>query len=318
MATGRISLYDHLQKHAISLLPGITPLHDSTLVPWKGLKLEHYRVADSERQEVTTNSYLIALCLDGHYETEYFGMGSSPGIRVNLRPGSVFLSGPARLPARRSKGEIEFLVMELAPKYVMWAADELAIATHLEIRPMWWGKEQQVRHVMMILQQELLAGCPSGPLLGEYIGLTLATMLLTRHAAEPARLVYRGGLPHYKLRQVLALIDDNLASGVSARQMANLVELGPCHFTRAFKVSTGLSPHQYVLRRRIERALDQLKQSKVSLADLAYKLGFSSQGHFTTVFHKIVGVAPHTYQEQMYQVKDVQISPSVSQAASNY
>jgi len=87
--------------------------------------------------------------------------------------------------------------------------------------------------------------------------------------------------------------------------MANLVQMGPCHFARAFKESTGLSPHQYVLRRRIDRAVEMLKDERSSLAGIAYDLGFSSQGHFTTVFRKFTGTQPSNYREQLLSLKQI-------------
>jgi len=154
------------------------------------------------------------------------------------------------------------------------------------------------------LYNELLANCPSGKLFGEYMGLSFATALVTSHSSARARLTdYRGGLSPYKLRQVIAFINDNLSSNVSLAEMANLLQMGPCHFARAFKESTGLSPHQYVLRRRVERALQMLKETSTNLVDIAYDLGFSSQGHFTTVFSKIVGVSPSSYREQVHPLR---------------
>jgi len=313
MATERISLYDRVTQHAVPFMSDIPPLHDSTKAPWKGLKLQHYRIGNSERPEATTTSYLAATCLDGSYETEYDG-GATGRFCVSTRPGSVSLVGPGRLPPRRSKGRVEFLIMEVAPKYLVWAAEELGLDGRLEVQPLWSGEEEQARHVMLALHNELIVGCPSGQLFAEYVGLSFATMMLTRHAATPGRpAVYRGGLSHYKLRQVLAFINDNLATTLSLVDMANLIQMGPCHFARAFKASTGFSPHQYILRRRIDRALEVLKQTHVNLADLAYKLGFSSQGHFTTVFRKMVGVPPNSYHEQLLSLRDVEVCPAIPQ-----
>jgi AraC family transcriptional regulator len=97
--------------------------------------------------------------------------------------------------------------------------------------------------------------------------------------------------------------------------MANLLQMGPCHFARAFKESTGLSPHQYVLRRRVERALQMLKETPTNLVDIAYDLGFSSQGHFTTVFSKIVGVSPSSYREQVQPLRSMRLCYSASDSA---
>jgi AraC family transcriptional regulator len=89
--------------------------------------------------------------------------------------------------------------------------------------------------------------------------------------------------------------------------MADQLDMGPCHFARAFKESAGVSPHQYVLRRRIERALQLLKGTQPSLAEMSRELGFSSQGHFTTVFRRLVGVSPSNYREQVRSLKSIHL-----------
>jgi AraC family transcriptional regulator len=317
MATGRISIYDRVAQRATPLIATTEPQLDSTNSPWIGIKLEHYKMGVSERPEASTSSYLAALCLNGTYKTEYAPGFGQRGFNVTYNPGTLFLTGPGDLPARQSEGEVEFLAMEIAPKFVLWAADELVTNGPFEIERMWGGNDDQLRYIMLTLHNELLANCPSGRLLGEYMGLSFATALLTNHSSDAARLGhYRGGLSPYKLRQVMEFIAENLSSNLSLAEMANLLQMGPCHFARAFKESTGLSPHQYVLRRRVERALQMLKGKRTNLADIAYDLGFSSQGHFTTVFSKIVGVSPSSYRDQVHPLKRMELCYGTSDAAS--
>jgi AraC family transcriptional regulator len=104
---------------------------------------------------------------------------------------------------------------------------------------------------------------------------------------------------------VKTFVNENLANSLSLTEIASLVQMGPCHFARAFKESTGVSPHQYVLRRRIDRAVEMLRDERSSLAGIAYDLGFSSQGHFTTVFRKFTGTQPSSYREQLFANKQI-------------
>jgi AraC family transcriptional regulator len=316
MATGRISIYDRVAQRPTPLIPSAEPQIDSTSAPWIGIKLEHYRIGATERPDATVSGYLAAVCLNGSYKTDYAPGFGQRGFGVVYHPGSLFLTGPGDMPARQSTGEVEFVVMEIAPKFVLWAADELVASSPFEVERMWGGKDDQLRYIMLTLHNELLANCPSGRLFGEYMGLSFATALLTNHSANTARLGhYRGGLSPYKLRQITEFITENLSSNLSLAEMANLLQMGPCHFARAFKESTGLSPHQYVLRRRVERALQMLKGTRTNLADIAYDLGFSSQGHFTTVFSKIVGVSPSSYRDQVHPLKRMNLCYGTTDAA---
>jgi AraC family transcriptional regulator len=300
LAIERITAFDCSAKKDIPFVLGAEPLEKDKESPWVGIKLEHHLLGNSERPAVSTSSYLASVCLKGSSSSTYHGGLSQPEFRVPTKPGDVFLSGPGEIPRCTSNGKIEFVLVELAPKFVQLAADELATSESVEIQQRWAGKDEGIHHLMLALHHELLENCPSGPLFADYIGLSFATALLTRHATAPVRTgPYRGGLSPHKLKQVTEFINSNLSDGVSLAELANIVEMGPCHFARTFKASTGLSPHQYVLRRRIEFALRALKEAHVDLADLAYDLGFSSQGHFSTVFHKLVGVTPSDYRERV-------------------
>ncbi len=308
MATGRISIYDRVAQRPAPLVDCAEPHLDSANAPWLGIKLEHYCLGASERPEASTTSYLCVVGLNGSYPTKYGATLGQRAFNVTFKPGSIFLTGPGDLPARASTGEFEFLALEVAPKFVMWVGDELANSGPFEVQQLWGAQDEQLRYIALTLYNELLVGCPSGRLFGEYMGLSFATALLSNHSAGPARMAhYRGGLPPYKLRQVTEFISENLSRNLTLAEMANLLQMGPCHFARAFKESTGLSPHQFVLRRRVERALQMLKETRNNLADIAYDLGFSSQGHFTTVFSKIVGVSPSNYREQARPLKTPQL-----------
>ena len=62
---------------------------------------------------------------------------------------------------------------------------------------------------------------------------------------------------------------------------------------------TGISPHQYILKCKIERAKELLKNPLLSIADISYSLSFSSQSHFTTVFRRFTGITPNTYRQNL-------------------
>jgi AraC family transcriptional regulator len=245
--------------------------------------------------------------LSGTGQADY-APSNAKEFRALYEPGSVSFTGPGVMPSYRFTGDIEFVVIEVAPKFIVWAADELTAKRPIEIAPSFAVKEERVRHILLTMYHELLNGFQSGRLFGELIGLSFATALLTGHSTVPVRNgQYKGGLPQYKLRQVAEYIDVNLASALSLSEMADQLDMGPCHFARAFKESVGVSPHQYVLRRRIERALQLLKGAHPSLAEMSRELGFSSHGHFTTVFHRFVGVSPSSYREQVVSLKSIHL-----------
>jgi len=106
-----------------------------------------------------------------------------------------------------------------------------------------------------------------------------------------------GGLPPWRLQRVFAYIRENLAREVSVAQLAKTVGMSQYYFSKLFKTSTGTTPHQYVMRQRVERAQELLRDSGTALASVATEVGFETQSHFTSVFRHIVGVTPKRYRE---------------------
>lgn len=115
--------------------------------------------------------------------------------------------------------------------------------------------------------------------------------------AEKVQTAAGPGLDHARLSRVLDLIDDQLDRDVTLRDMASVAGLSPFHFSRSFKVATGYTPHQYVIERRLVRARHLLTTTEMTLADIAYSVGFSSQAHMTDMFRNKLGVTPAGYRK---------------------
>ena len=101
-----------------------------------------------------------------------------------------------------------------------------------------------------------------------------------------------GGLSPRHLRRACDFISEHLAEDICLDDLAELTGLTCKHFARAFRQSTGLPPHQYLVLQRIEAAKRRLVDARVSLADIALECGFADQSHFTAAFRKAVGVRP--------------------------
>jgi len=79
---------------------------------------------------------------------------------------------------------------------------------------------------------------------------------------------------------------------VSLSELARECRLSITHFTRAFRHSTGMSPHQWLLAQRVSRAKQLLEQSGLAMAEIATRCGFSSQSHLNAVFKRHAGLSP--------------------------
>lgn len=114
---------------------------------------------------------------------------------------------------------------------------------------------------------------------------------MTKHAKV-------GGLAPWQQRRAEALLAADLASPQALAVVAKKVRLSVSHFSRAFHVSTGQSPHQWLTQRRLERAAGMLQGGTESLAQIASLCGFCDQSHFTRVFSRERGVAPGYWRRQ--------------------
>ncbi|HEY9609371.1 AraC family transcriptional regulator [Allocoleopsis sp.] len=104
----------------------------------------------------------------------------------------------------------------------------------------------------------------------------------------------KGQIPQYRLRFVKEYIDDYLEQKLSLSELAAIAQLSPYYFCHAFKQSTGISPYQYVIQQRVERAKQLLMQGKMSIAEVAQTCGFTHQSHLNRHFKRITGVTPKT------------------------
>ena len=102
----------------------------------------------------------------------------------------------------------------------------------------------------------------------------------------------RGGLAPWQERRAKDILANNLNGDVPLAEVARQCALSASHFTRAFRQSLGMAPHQWLLSIRVERAKEQLLNSDAPLADIAIDCGFADQSHFTRVFTKHVGSSP--------------------------
>ena len=109
----------------------------------------------------------------------------------------------------------------------------------------------------------------------------------------------RGGLPPRVIRRLREHIDNNIDQRISVEALAKLANLSVCYFVRAFKQSVGITPHDYLIRRRVERTMELLSGTDMPLSEIALAAGFADQSHCARRFRQHVGISPRDYRWSM-------------------
>ncbi len=136
-------------------------------------------------------------------------------------------------------------------------------------------------------------------LFADHISLALGAHVAQIYGGMRAAVVRRrGSLAAWQERRAKELLSANLQGEISTADVAKECSLSVGHFARAFRQTTGLSPHQWLLRRRVDEANGLLRDSKVSLAEIARMCGFADQSHFTRVYTRLCGISPGAWRRQ--------------------
>jgi AraC family transcriptional regulator len=104
-----------------------------------------------------------------------------------------------------------------------------------------------------------------------------------------------GGLAESKVRRVTAFIENNLHRELRLEELAAVTHMSPYYFARLFKRATGVSPHRFVVRRRIDAATALLTESTSSISSIARAVGFRTASHFATTVRRFTGMTPSAY-----------------------
>ncbi len=130
----------------------------------------------------------------------------------------------------------------------------------------------------------------------------MATSLATPFNFSPTRAAsFKGGITPRKLKHITEFVYQNLEQEFSLATLAKEVQMGESYFARVFKQTVGVPPYQFVLHCKINKAKELLTETRLPLVEISYILGFSSQSHFTSVFHKQVGMTPKSFRLQRFE-----------------
>jgi len=286
----------HLQPE-LALSPGASPQDDPIILQTGKIQVARLQFPPGEGEFHRKDGHTLCVNLTPrpiHYRQMQAGKTHSGWYHRE-----DFTITPADVPFfARWEGTENCLQIQLADRFLSSVAQETLAGKgdRFALLPTFQSQNGQIAAIADLLLTEICADLIGGALYLDALANALAVQLLRHHATTQIHLpVYEGGLPPRQLSQILDYIDAHLADDIKLADLAALLILSPFHFSRLFKQSVGLSPHQCLIQQRIERAKQLLRQRDRPIVDIALECGFNSHSHLSKRFRQLTGVTPKTY-----------------------
>ena len=277
-------------------------LADSATLKWPGLFVRRYRypcVVDGFLVPATAEP-LIVCEIAGSAEFEEREI-DGPWRPYRVRRGDLFVTGsktPYELRWRSPLGaEIDTIHIHLGLD--LWQA-ALEMVYHgnpasIEVTE-FFGRDEMLGHLSLACADMLSARTQ-----GKSKRVAAFANLLAVYVAEKYTNIgsegsdYHGGLPIARIRKIEDYVRSHLLETISLETLAELAGLSPFHFSRMFKQSTGMTPLKFVIRERMLRAQQLIRETSGSFIQIALEVGYTNPSHFAQVFRRTVGMAPAEY-----------------------
>jgi AraC family transcriptional regulator len=265
---------------------------------WYSLFASAQREAPYEASHRAVHDHLMILHLDGPVAVCRRDHGKSPQQRI-VRPGGLSVVPGDTDFSARLEGALESLHLYLRDAVLREVAAEFVGGdpAQIELVPCLGDHDPLLEQLALGVREALTAPDPASVVYADQLARALGARLLRAHSnriPQPAG-APRGGLTRNQLARAIEFMDANLAERLGLDDIAGAVGLSPAHFIRQFRLSTGMPPHKYLVRLRLERAKRLLRETDCSIAQVAFDCGFSHQEHMTRFFGQFAGTTPAVF-----------------------
>ncbi len=262
---------------------------------WDGLRLEHCQLRAGQLPAHHHHEHVVLLSLTDGCKGELI-TSSGVGVSGTQTRGNVCVLPSGLEHQAALEQNSEHLALYVDPLLIAKAASEAELFGSVEIVERYTRHDNVITSVGMALLGELESEGLSGRLYAESLANVLAVHLLRYYSVSTSRAItFTGGLSAKKLRDVTAFIGDNYHRDLKLAELAQVAGMSSFHFAREFKRTTGTTPHQYLIKLRVERAKTLLAKKDLPLIEVGLQTGFSHQSHFTRLFRRVTGTTPNAY-----------------------
>ncbi|NEE00074.1 helix-turn-helix domain-containing protein [Phytoactinopolyspora halotolerans] len=261
-----------------------------------GVDLVRWRTQQGTTGVTQRPEHVLFVTLSGNTGRTAAEYEDGPGYRGTDFPGAVtFIPGMRRRRSEYGAGTIDYVAVRLDPGLLRSLVDD---RSQVQFRGFTNRPDALIHRLALALRDEVGTGGVAGTLFADSIAMTLSLHLLRTYSSlagapsphRPAR-----PLEGAALARVVDYIQEHLGSDLRVATLAQLAGIGPSQFSRAFKAATGVPPHRFVARRRLEYAARLLRRTDVPITEIAHRAGFAGQSHLTTAFRRAYGATPAAY-----------------------
>jgi AraC family transcriptional regulator len=254
-----------------------------------------------QTSEITGDYYVLSVCLrPSQFSLQ---LGAASFSRKEVFAGMMQLTRPA-LPARIIY-HTPYDTLHLHVKNTLlkecfeWSYGKRA-ASEVALRDPNFSQDPLIERLgSALLAANELDGAYS-ELYADSLSLTIVARLLALYGESPSSTSRKTveALPKWRLRRAIDFMEAHADRRISLGDLAQAVGLSRIYFAAQFRKATGLRPHEYILRRRIDKAKELLAKTDLSIVEIALTVGFSTQAHFTTVFKGFAGLTPLRWRQR--------------------
>lgn len=276
-----------------------SPQLTSLAAGWQGIYFAYDFMPPGETPEVISTLHGIAVFT--HTNKSQVAERSINGQfhREQVADGNMVIV-PAHMSCQSrwfDYGGVIFFSVE--PALMAHAVHEAVNPDQIELLPQFATSDPFIHQAAISLKTVLEQEGSASRLYGEAVSNALIVHTLQHYSTRrPMLKVYENGLSHYRLRQVMDYIQSHLEQDLSLNELSAIAQMSPHYFSQLFKQSTGVTPHQFVIRARVERARELLISRKWSIAEVAKMVGFVDQSHLHRHCKRLLGVTPRMIQNQ--------------------
>ena len=298
MSLDKIIAVNFSQKEATSKVLSQPNQFSSHQAGWNGMYLEYHDFTSHETPEHYPTQHVIAIQTKGTVEAE-----RKLGDRFKqeeIHVGDVCLVPAYTRHRINSKNEQGLIMLSIEPSFIKRNIPEYINSDNLEFIPHFAQSDPLIYQIGLSLKAALQNDLADSCFYAESLGIALVAHLIQFYTSQTNPTSNDDiQTENAKIKQAKDYIHAHLNQKLSLKTIATTIGMSQYHFCRVFKETMGLTPWQYVIKKRIELAKQLLKMPQLSILEISNQMGYATSAQFSNFFRKHMGISPSTYRQKL-------------------